>query len=189
MGINMEIKNGKLDALIQQIYDAALEDALWPALIHELALLIRASDSLLFSLPDSTHQTPFILAPLIHADADAWADYASYYRQHDIWMLETKKQGLMRTGTVIHSDQLIERRAFRQSEIYRDLLKPKLGGAEVNMGIVILDESLQDQSPPLFLSLYKSAFDETFTAQDEGLIRHLLPHSSFISGKGSDMSQ
>ncbi|MBL1262683.1 helix-turn-helix transcriptional regulator [Methylomicrobium sp. RS1] len=172
----MAMNDGKLDALIQQIYDAALEDALWPALIHELALLIQASDSLLFSLPGSSHQTPFILAPLTHADADAWADYASYYRQHDIWMLETKKQGLMRPGAIIHSDRLVERRAFRQSEIYRDLLKPKLGGAEVNMGLVMLDEPLQDQSPPLFLSLYKSAFDETFTAQDEGLIRHLLPH-------------
>lgn len=43
----------KLNALILRIYDAALDDSQWPLVVHELATLVNAEDSLLFGSPDA----------------------------------------------------------------------------------------------------------------------------------------
>lgn len=166
----------KLNALILRIYDAALDDALWPSVIHQLARLVNANDSALFSPHLSDRSQPFILSPYEHADIEVWNYYASYFWQHDVWAKETAKQGLLKSGTIIHGDQFIERRAFRQTEIYCDLFKPKQDGIEVIMGAVLLDEATPEQSPPIFLSLYRTSFAEAFTRQDEYLIRQLMPH-------------
>jgi DNA-binding CsgD family transcriptional regulator len=172
----MAVNSETLDALIAQIYDAALEDELWPSVIHQLAHFVQASDSLMFSLPGAGNHQVTVLSPFTNADADAWNNYASYYWQHDIWMHETKSHGLMQSGAVINSDQLVERRIFRKSEIYRDLLKPKVGGVEVNMGVVVFDDSVSKRSQPFFISLYKKSFEGVFTPQNEKVIHYLLPH-------------
>lgn len=44
------------------------------------------------------------------------------------------------------------------------------------MGAVVCDASQPEQSPPMYLSFYNTAFTEPFTLQDEALVRHLLPH-------------
>lgn len=69
----------KLNALILRIYDAALDDALWPSVIHELARLVNANDSALFSPHLSNRSQPFILSPYEHADIEVWNYYASYF--------------------------------------------------------------------------------------------------------------
>lgn len=171
----MSIDDEKLDTLIQRIYDAALDDMLWSSVIHELALLIQAVDSLFFSPRSATNQA-FMLSPLANADISAWQHFADYYWQHDVWAIGAKNQGQIQTGSVFHGDQFIDRHKFRETEIYCDLLKPMLNGVEVIMGVVVFDESTLKQSPPLFLSLYKGPFAEAFNQQDERLVRHLLPH-------------
>jgi DNA-binding CsgD family transcriptional regulator/PAS domain-containing protein len=172
----MPVDDEKLNRLVQQIYDAALDDALWPALIHEIAQLIKASDSLLYSPRLNDHCSPFTLSPLEHVGQEVWSDYASYYWQHDVWNREIAKQNLDATGIITHGDQLIERTAFRKTEFFNDLLMPKLGGAGVVLGTVVYDGSCPDHSPPLYLSFYNTSFAEAFTRQDENLIRYLLPH-------------
>jgi DNA-binding CsgD family transcriptional regulator len=82
----------------------------------------------------------------------------------------------MKRGDIIQSDQVIERRAFRQTEMYCDFIKPMHGGMGVNLVATLFDESTPDQSPPMALSFCKSSSAEAFTQQDERLIRHLLPH-------------
>jgi DNA-binding CsgD family transcriptional regulator/PAS domain-containing protein len=172
----MSVHVAKLNFLIQQIYDAALDDALWPPVIREITQLINAADSTLFSPRLDQNSDPFTLSSYEHAGIEVWADYASYYWQHDVWANEIINQNLAQTGVLIHGDQIIERNAFRQTEIYNDFFIPKLGGVEVIMGAVLCDASVPEHSPPMFLSFYKTSLAEAFTQQDEALVRHLLPH-------------
>lgn len=174
--MSMSIDDEKLNTLIQRIYDAALDDALWPLLIHELALIINAADSVLFSPCNANNGQLVMLSPLENADVDAGEAYEAYYWQHDVWTNEVIKRGLAQRGVIVHGDQLIERSAFRKTEFYCDLLKPKQNGVEVNMSTLVFDQSTPEQSPPMVLSFYKTSFDEAFTQQDERLVRHLLPH-------------
>jgi DNA-binding CsgD family transcriptional regulator/PAS domain-containing protein len=172
----MSVDDENLNTLIQQIYDAALDDALWPPLIDELALLINAPASLFYSPRSAENSETFALSPCQHADMDAWDDYESYFWQHDVWARDAREKGLMQHGAILHGDQIIERRTFRQTEFYCDLLKPKQAGMEVLMSAILFDESTPEQSPPMHLSFFKMAFADAFSQQDERLIRHVLPH-------------
>ena len=79
----MPVDTEKINMLIQQIYDAALDDTLWPSVIREIARLIKASDSILYSPRLDENCNPFTLSAFEHVDAEVWTDYASYYWQHD----------------------------------------------------------------------------------------------------------
>jgi DNA-binding CsgD family transcriptional regulator/PAS domain-containing protein len=176
LGEAMPVDDEKLNMLVQRIYDAALDDALWPAVIREVKRLIKASDSTLYSPRLDENSKPFTLSPFEQVGIEAWTDYESYYWQHDVWVNEIIRQNLAQTGIISHGDHLIERNAFRQTVIYNDFLMPKLGRVEVVMGAVVCDASQPEQSPPMYLSFYNTTFAESFTQQDEALVRHLLPH-------------
>jgi DNA-binding CsgD family transcriptional regulator/PAS domain-containing protein len=172
----MSVDAEKIHILIQQIYDAVLDDSLWPSVIREITRLIKATDSILYSPRLDENNNPFTLSPFEQVGAEVWTDYATYYWQHDVWVNEILQQNLAQTGVISHGDQLIERNAFRQTVIYNDFTIPKLGGVEVVMGAVVCDASLPKQSPPMYLCFYNTAFAEAFSQQDEALVRHLLPH-------------
>jgi DNA-binding CsgD family transcriptional regulator/PAS domain-containing protein len=171
--------NEKVNSLIQMIYDAALEDTLWPSVIHELALLVNAEDSLLFSpyLVENNPLSPLsVLSPYDHADINSWNAYSSYFWQSNVWEQGYRKMGMQTSGCIIQGDQVIERSAFRQTEMYCDFLKPMHSGMGVNLVAILFDESTSDQSPQMQLSLCKPSFAEAFTQQDEHLLLHLIPH-------------
>lgn len=164
-----------LDALILQIYDAALDDAQWPALVHALAKLINAEDSILFGSPDAGNDRMVVLSPMSNADSSTAEAYEAHYWQHDIWKANASKHGLAHSGAIFHGDQFIKRSAFRETEIYCDFFKPMMNGTGVVL-TSILEEATPSQPMPLVLSFYKSLHAETFTSHDERLIRQLMPH-------------
>ncbi len=166
----------KLNALILRIYDAALDDAQWPSLVHELAKLVSAEDSLLFGSPDVGNNRMMVLSPTVNSYGNDTADaYEAYYWQHDVWKAKAAERGLTYSGAIFHGDQFIERAAFRKTEIYSDFFKPMMNSTGVVLTSVI-EEATLSQPMPLVLSFYKSLHAEAFTQHDEQLIRQLMPH-------------
>lgn len=171
----MLLDHEKLNALILRIYDAALDDEQWSLLIRDLTRLFNAEDSILFGSPDIGNDRMLVLSPMINADINAPAAYESYFWKHDIWKAGAAQHGLAHRGAIFHGDQFIERNAFRNTEIYRDFFKPMMNGTGVVLTAVI-EEATREQPMPLVLSFYKSLSAESFTQQDEQLIRKLIPH-------------
>lgn len=165
----------KLSALILRIYDAALDDAQWALLIRDLTHLFNAEDSILFGSPDIGNDRMLVLSPMINADTNAPAAYESHFWKHDIWKAGAAQYGFAHRGAIFHGDQFIERNAFQNTEIYCDFFKPMMNGTGVVLTAVI-EEATQEQPMPLILSFYKSLYAESFTQQDEQLIRKLIPH-------------
>ncbi len=172
----MHITDEKLDALIQQIYDAALNDALWPSAVRALAQLFNAEESIMFSPRLSPYDPVSVLASYEHVDMAVWQAYEAYYWQHDVWANEGIRQGFLFDGSITHGDQFLERSQFRQSEIYCDMYKPHMMGIEVMMSAILIDTANPDPVPPFFLSFYKTACAEAFTKGNEQALRHVLPH-------------
>jgi DNA-binding CsgD family transcriptional regulator/PAS domain-containing protein len=175
----MSIDDTKLNDLILRIYDAVQDDTLWPSIIHELARLVEAEDSLLFSsqlVENNPLSLLSMLSPYAHADSNSWEAYASYFWQCNVWEQGYTKLGMQKTGCIIQGDQIIERAAFLKTEMFCDFLKPMHSGMGVNLVAVLFDRSAPDQSPQMMLSLCKPSFAEAFTQEDERLLRHLLPH-------------
>ncbi|MBS0425427.1 MAG: PAS domain-containing protein [Proteobacteria bacterium] len=165
----------KLSALILRIYDAALDDEQWALLIRDLTHLFNAEDSILFGSPDIGNDRMLVLSPMINADTNAPAAYESHFWKHDIWKASAAQYGFAHRGAIFHGDQFIERNAFQNTEIYCDFFKPMMNGTGVVLTAVI-EEATQEQPMPLVLSFYKSLSAESFTQQDEQLIRKLMPH-------------
>lgn len=165
----------KVNALIAQIYDAALDDAQWPVVVQGLAHLLKAEDSILFGSPENTSNQMIVLSPLLHAGIDAAKAYEAYYWKHDIWRAGATQHQLDYSGAIFHGDQFIDRRSFKDTEIYSDFFKPMMNGTGVVLTSII-EESAQQHPNPVVLSFYKSFSAEPFNRQDEDLIRHLMPH-------------
>jgi hypothetical protein len=85
----MLVDDVKLNALLLRIYNAALDDALWPSFMDELGKIAHAEDSLLFGSPDTGIDRPFVLSQMVNADSNVLNDYACNYWQHDIWKRST----------------------------------------------------------------------------------------------------
>lgn len=164
----------KLNALILRIYDAALDDEQWALLIRDLTRLLNAEDSILFGSPDTGNDRMLVLSPMINADISAPAAYESHFWKHDIWKAGAAQHGLAHRGAIFHGDQFIERNAFQNTEIYCDFFKPMMNGTGVVLTAVI-EEATREQPMPLVLSFYKSLSADSFTQQDEQLVRKLIP--------------
>lgn len=175
----MSIDDAKLNDLILRIYDAVQDDTLWPSIIHELARLVEAEDSLLFSsqlLQNNPLSLLSMLSAYDHADSDSWAAYSSYFWQYNVWEQGYRKLGMQKAGCIIQGDQVIERGAFLKTEMFCDFIKPMHSGMGVNLVAVLFDGSAPDHYPQMQLSLVKPSGAEAFTQEDERLIRQLLPH-------------
>ncbi len=165
----------KVNVIIPQIYDDALDDRQWPVVVQRLAQLLEAEDSILFGSPEGTSNQMIVLSPLLNAGIDAAQAYEAYYWKHDIWKVSAIQHQLAYSGAIFHGDQFIDRRAFKNTEIYCDFFKPLMNKTGMVL-ISIIEEAAQQQPNPVVLSFYKSFFAEPFKQQDEDLIRHLMPH-------------
>lgn len=178
----------KINALIAHIYDAALDDTQWPFLVHELAQLMKAEDSILFGSPEVGNAQMVVLSPLQNATHDAAQAYGSYYWEHDRWKTGAAQHQLTHSGAIFHGDQFIDRHSFQNTEIYTDFFKPMMNGTGVVLTSII-EEATPQQPNPVVLSFYKSFFAQPFDKEDEELIRLLMPHfqrSFFIRRKTAE---
>ena len=165
----------KMNALIAHIYDAALDDTQWPSLIHKLAQLMNAEDSIMFGSPEVGSNQMVVLSPLQNATSDAAQAYGAYYWERDMWKTGATQHHLTHSGAIFHGDQFIDRRSFQDTEIYTDFFKPMMNGTGVVLTSII-EESTPQQPNPVVLSFYKSFFAQSFDKKDEDLIRFLMPH-------------
>lgn len=146
----MSVNDELVSSLIHRIYDAAIDMSLWPSIVNELARLLNAHESLMFS-PKLSADVPYVaFPPHQHIDMNLWDAYEQYYWQRDTWALEIAKQGLMKNGSIVHGDRLIARNELRQTEIYCDMYKPHMMGIEVVMSACIMNSESTVGATPLF---------------------------------------
>ena len=106
-------------ALIARLYDAALDDTLWPQLCRDLADACGgASETILILESDSGAQ---LLNPAGHFGKEATSAYEAYYWQHDIWAKLAYRLGV---GQVHDSAKHIRPRDFERTEFYADFCRP-----------------------------------------------------------------
>ena len=109
---------GELRALIGQVYDAALDDMLWPGLAPRIA---RSFDSISTALQmRNVAGEVRLLAITDNLAPDLMAEYRDYYWQHDVWANRATQLGMSRPymSSDLVSDAFLER-----SEYYADWLR------------------------------------------------------------------
>jgi DNA-binding CsgD family transcriptional regulator/PAS domain-containing protein len=116
-------KNGSderdLLALIGRVYDAALDDTLWPALAPEIARTF-GSISTALQLRNTRDGNVELLSLTDNLDLPLMADYRSHYWRHDQWANRAAELGMSR---VFASKDLISDAALARTEYCQDWLR------------------------------------------------------------------
>jgi len=106
-------------ALIARLYDAALDEALWPQLCRDLAEACGGgSETILILQSDSGAQ---LLNPAGHFGKEASSAYEAYYWQHDVWAKLAYRLGV---GQVHDCAEHIRPRDFERTQFYADFCRP-----------------------------------------------------------------
>lgn len=166
------IDTTRLSELLGKIYDAALDDALWTPTVGEMMRQVGANCAWMYGATVTGSPPTEVLAN--HMPEDVWPLYLAYYWQNDVWIERALAKGTMRPGFICHSDGLLDRREFRQTEFYQDYCRPR--EVEVHLGGMLFDGNDTDQGPFCYLNFFRPPGAEAFDASNEKLLRYLFPH-------------
>lgn len=161
----------RFSRLVHLLQEAALGQNLWDAVVSEIVTATEGSEGILFSpeLPPSMGGFWASRAILPHH----METYATHYCSKDVW--RHSRPNLYRIdGRLIPDEELIDPVSMRHSEFYCDFLK------QLEVGRLVCGVVHPSDSPAvaggLLLSIFKPMHEEGFDAQQQELMRRLLPH-------------
>ena len=161
-----------ISALIGEIYDAATDPSRWPTVIHHLADALSGSSAAMISYADPK------LDGVVHAshnlDTEALVLYEQHYHEHDILLQNAARKGFGVSGTVMVSDQYIDRDEYHRSMFYNEYAS-KLETDSV-LTMVLWGKEPPAGTSPTFLAAYKPPAAPQFDANAVRLARVLTPH-------------
>lgn len=165
----------EFDALIHQIYDAALHPERWSRVLAAIAKACRASRSLLYTPHHTPDQGGFLFPfNISQADIDHWARWGHV---EDPLVKVATERGLIARGegVAMNGEDLMPLAELRQTEFYRRLWEP-MDVARVASGMVF--DGTDSRKLPTILAVYRPLHAPSFTDVEILLIRRLLAHVS-----------
>lgn len=157
--------------LVQLLQEAALGPKLWDAVVSEIVAASGGSDGILFSpeLPPSMGGF-WASRTILPNDMET---NATHYCSKDVWRHSRPSLYCME-GRLITDEELIDPVSMQCSEFYCGFLK------QLEFGRLMCGVVLSSGSPTLagglLLSVFKPMHEEGFDAQQQDLVRRLLPH-------------
>ncbi len=152
--------------VIGNIYDAALDEKLWPDISPAVAAALDAPSASL-QLRDVHNGVVDRLSMTKNYDAKAIASYLSYYWQHDPWVEGARKFDL---STVLVNKDLVDESRLINSEFYHQYARPLgvfyLVGARFPVG----------NGEHGVIGIHRPWNGRAFDDADKVLVSSILPH-------------
>lgn len=159
--------------VVELVLEAALDDSLWNDIADKLRQRVNGNRSLLFTPRTSLSDTQSLWATQT-ISRDELRPYTSYYCERDIWEIEGRKRGLLRSGRVLTGQETVDESTFRDSEWFNDYLRPLDIKNLITAGF---DRNpSNDGSPDFYLSIYGSISSEPFSRDAREAYKQLVPH-------------
>jgi len=163
-------------ALVERIYEAALEPRLWPSVPEPIARLHASPQAMLFAVQLPGVEQGFMYPYGVKPGAlEAWDSGAA---RDDIWVLNGVKKGLFRAGKVVRGEELVPDDELLASDYYRRFLKPH--DSRYLLSGVIFDGS--DSAPTSVCSVIRGHGDKAFGDADVLLHQLVVNHLSKAMG-------
>ena len=158
------------DALVDAIYESALNPVKWKDTLNRLSAYLNASAINMIGLQVQNYDNPFLLSQNIPSDYGR--DYRNYWREHDIWVQAGIDKGLNGGGKTLTGDMLVDRRSFLQSTFYNEWL------AEQNISDVLSTNLWDDNpnTPKIILCFFRGVGQHSFQESDRMNLHHLAQH-------------
>ena len=159
------LSDEKLLALIELLYEATLDDCLWPKTIVELAEALSAAQ-IVTGIVDPTNGLFAAIAPRI--DPEAMRVYGEHWSRHDpLWRSAPK----IASGTVFALDSVVPSKEYMALPVFQEWRQPNgLGGARLGANL------LSDGTALASMAVYKRQGDGSFSAEEARFFEALAPH-------------
>lgn len=158
------------DALVDAIYESALNSAKWKETLNQVRAYLNASAINLIGLQVQNYDNPFLLSQNISSDYGK--DYRSYWREHDIWVQAGISKGLNGGGKTLTGNMLVDRGDFLKSTFYNEWL------AEQNISDVLSTNLWDDNpaTPKVVLCFFRGVGQHSFEESDRLNLHRLAQH-------------
>jgi PAS domain-containing protein len=147
-------------------YEAASDQALWPAFLERYAEALDADAAFLHLHHFGSGQSEVLASA--RYDSRLKQSYHEYYSKVNLWRDRARK--LYRSGLVLLEEEICPRAATMRSEFYNDYLLRM--GVTRSMGPVISRVEQHALTIPAMRVEHKEPFDE----EQRDFVRRLLPH-------------
>jgi DNA-binding CsgD family transcriptional regulator len=175
----MQEATGRLEefsAMVESVYDAALEPARWPDAVQRIASLHRCDKALLFTARLAPELGGFAFP--VGIDEQYMLDWAARYIGHDLWAKAAEERDF-RTGTVIVDTEWVPEEEFLQSVFYREFLV-RMDIRRVCSGVVF--DFHEGDAPGTFCSVFGGHARQPFDEDSARLHRLTINHLSKALG-------
>jgi DNA-binding CsgD family transcriptional regulator len=158
--------SARLEALIEDVHDAALDPGLWPQVAGRVAAAFRANSAALHLRDNRLGAVQPLSFTDNYADADVSA-YGNHYAKEDLW---AGRAAAVAPGKVMVSDELASLREMERTAWYTDWCVPfdvrHLVGSVVPVG----GDSIA------VIGVHRSTRLGSFNQTEQRLMRAFLPH-------------
>lgn len=118
--------------LVDRIYAAAEDPAVWPDTLDAIAEATGSAASLLYRNMDAQEGGVDVA---VRISAEAATAYQQYYHRVDPWGNSPRAAAMVRPGAVLDGDELVDRSDLHATEYYNDFARPN-GLSRVLVGVV-----------------------------------------------------
>ncbi len=166
-------------ALIEQVYEAALDASLWPEVLASAAGWLSASRGLLFTPWLGLGDDGFFYSHGI--TAEEMTIWSSRHVGKDFWTERVAALGLGSEGSVVLAQDLSTREELLASDYYRHHLV-RMGIAWFLGSVVLVPSERNGQLPAVGFSVYRGADEPGFDELSRRKMQLLVPHLSRALG-------
>lgn len=170
-GVTMNNNRPTHDALVDAVYESALNPVKWKETLNRLSAYHNASAINMIGIDVNNFDNPFILSQ--NLPSDYGKDYKSYWREHDIWVQAGIYKGFDGGGNTLTGNMLLDRNTLLKSTFYNEWLFAKLNVSDV-LSTNLWDDNLN--TPRIVLCFYRSVGQHSFQESDRLNLHHLAQH-------------
>jgi len=158
-------RDKELEALVDVIYDAALDDKLWPIVLIRLADVMGVPQ---VSMPSLDRRTNRFAAIAPRFDPDLLASYKEYWAFHDpVLALAT----LRPAGEIYTVDSLMPREEFACTPVFNEFWRPAQYGLETTGANLLVEDQLS-----ALICFSNAPGKDSVTAEQMHIFKTVLPH-------------
>ncbi len=167
----MNLNKPTHDALVDAIYESALNPVKWKEVLNQLSVYHNASAINMIGVDVNDFDNPFLLSQ--NLPGDYGKDYKNYWRERDIWVQAGIDKGFDEGGKTLTGSMLLDRLTLLRSTFYNEWLLEKLNVSDV-LSTNLWDDN--QNTPRIVLCFYRGVGQHSFQESDRLNLHRLAPH-------------
>ena len=161
--------NDGFDKLVSNIYDAALDESLWPTILDAAAAHFHASKATVYTPERLPHDGGFFFSHDI--PADCIERYAARYQHIDPWVHGHHSRFADQSGGFL-GDMFVATSELVKSEFYADHLRP----LDIHQMCTAVTRSTPHSGDYISFAMFRGRRAADFSEQERRLSERIAPH-------------